>query len=58
MRVFVLMGNDYPEAAIADEAAAEARAALLNEEDKKLAAREGRGRIYWRVYGFELDTAQ
>ena len=50
MRVFVLMGNDYPGAVFADETAA-------NQACKERAAEDdvpGR-RIYWRLYPFELQ---
>lgn len=56
MQVYVVMGNDFPDAVFDSEAAAEAYCE----------ARRGSGqattwntaaRIYWRVYEFELQTA-
>ena len=50
MRVFVLMGNDFPEDVFANEIEA-------NRACKERAAKDnvpGR-RIYWRLYPFELQ---
>lgn len=51
-KVFVVMGNDFPDAAFSTEAAANAYV-----ERKKAEPRpEGsRSRIYWRAYDFVLD---
>jgi len=57
MRVYVLMGNDYPAAALTDKEEAEALAARLNEEDRAEAAKQNRGRIYWRIYDFKMNAA-
>lgn len=48
MRVYVVMGNDYPEAVFSTPSAAEAFCR------KKKAEREDR-RIYWRDYDFVVD---
>jgi hypothetical protein len=55
MRVWVLMGNDYPDSVYDTEATADAAA----EEKKRQCAAEQRvkqtrTRIYWRHYEFEL----
>lgn len=60
MKVWVLMGNDYPDAVFTDEEAGEriiaklhAKHAAKNEERKASAGPS----IYWRLYPFELDAA-
>lgn len=58
MKVYVIMGNDYPSRVYADEAKAEAFVDEKTREEKELAAKpvhqRSRGRIYWRSYEFEL----
>lgn len=46
-KVFVVMGNDYPDAVFDTEAAAEAYCAKQ---------RPHNDRIYWRVYEFEVQS--
>lgn len=48
-RVFVVMGNDFPDAVFSEEAVAEAFC--------KMRRAVPGSRIYWRVYDFELDGA-
>lgn len=49
MKVFVVMGNDFPDAVFAKEADAEAYC-----ESKRDGNATHGHRIYWRVYGFDL----
>lgn len=49
MDVWVIMGNDYPDAVVASEEAADAYCA------NKKAGRPD-GRIYWRAYKFTMET--
>lgn len=51
MQVCVVMGNDFPDAVFATEAEAERYCAL-----KRAEVREGQGRIYWRVYKFNVQS--
>lgn len=51
MKVYVVMGNDFPDCVFSTEAAAEAYC-----ESKKAERREGYRRIYWRVYEFEVRS--
>lgn len=53
MKVYVIMGNDYPEAVFRHKDEADAYVQLKKDEQvehKKL----GHGNIYWRSYEFEL----
>lgn len=52
VKVWVVMGNDYPDAVFTTEAAAKAYC----EEQKKKSLYPGTStpRIYWRTYEFEL----
>jgi hypothetical protein len=53
--VWVLMGNDYPEAVYSSEAKAEAAISEHKEKVKKLNHKYGDApRIYWRTYGFTV----
>lgn len=53
MKVFVLMGNDFPEKVFADEVEANSFCeSLMDEPANKL---EGFARrVYWRIYPFDL----
>lgn len=58
MTVYVVMGNDFPDAAFSTDEAATSycRARELAEIERN--NREGRrhyARVYWRVYKFEVD---
>lgn len=55
MKVYVVMGNDYPAAVYADEdaAATRCREEAAKNEKRKL---DGYGAIYWRYYDFDLQT--
>lgn len=66
MKVYVVMGNDYPSAVFTDERDAEAACKrLMDEQREKHEAEDARfgkkthytPRIYWRYYGFELQPA-
>ena len=48
MKVFVVMGNDYPAAVFSTNAAA---VEFCDDQNK-----HGDKRIYWRVYEFALDN--
>jgi hypothetical protein len=50
MVVYVVMGNDYPDAVFKEQSAAEAYCLAKNSENRK-----GQRRIYWRFYSFELQ---
>ena len=52
MKVYVVMGNDFPDAVYAKEADARAYCEFRKQKDTE----EGR-RIYWRVYEFEVLEA-
>jgi len=52
MKIYVVMGNDYPKAAFSSEQKAEEFIAVMKAADKKA---DRSGRIYWRSYEFELD---
>jgi hypothetical protein len=56
-KVWVIMGNDFPECAFDSEAKADAYVAEKKEEERLKAEKKERGygmRIYWRHYEFEL----
>jgi len=54
MKVYVVMGNDFPDKVFATEEAAEAYCIekKSNPENRVL----GISRIYWRVYEFEVQS--
>lgn len=52
MQVYVVMGNDFPDAVFDSEAAAEAYCEIQRMADKRAAAA---ATVYWRVYEFELQ---
>jgi len=65
MKVWVVMGNDYPESVHASEEAAELHIAKLKaiaeEEATRLHAderhqRQHASRIFWRAYEFEVQS--
>lgn len=49
MTVFVVMGNDFPEAVLSDGGEA---AKMVERKDKQ--SKRDAARIYWRTYEFEL----
>jgi hypothetical protein len=58
MMVYVVMGNDYPDAVFSTEEAAEAYCEKKRQAEKK----ENKGKwqgpgIFWRVHHFQLDAA-
>lgn len=56
--VWVIMGNDYPDAVFADEEKANAYIDKRKKEDEEKFKRQlGYGvKVYWRAYEFELQT--
>ena len=54
MKVYVVMGNDFPDAVFSDAAAAERYIAGKNQETKTIPSR----RVYWRAYAFLLDAVK
>lgn len=48
MRVYVVMGNDFPDAVFSSESEADAYCARQRTENPK-------SRVYWRSYDFVLD---
>lgn len=57
MKVFVVMGNDFPAAVYASEHAAKLlceQESAKNEQRRK----DGFGAIHWRVYPFDLQGAR
>ena len=54
MKVYVIMGNDYPDAVFRRKDEAEAYVEKKKKEDE-IQQRQGHGRIYWRVYDFDLQ---
>lgn len=50
MKVYVVMGNDYPDRVFADEKDAED----YRREQSTQADKRGFPRIHWRVYAFDL----
>lgn len=52
MKVWVVMGNDYPDSVFATEAAAETYVAEKKKE--KTEQLFGHARIHWRAYEFEV----
>jgi hypothetical protein len=57
MRVFVIMGNDFPAGVMQAREDAEKLCAEKNTADAIAADRDRRGRIYWRYYPFKLNKA-
>jgi hypothetical protein len=60
MKVFVVMGNDFPDAAFSTEEAADHYCQQKRDAEREAHERENPGgyfvgRINWRVYEFELD---
>jgi len=55
MMIYVVMGNDYPAAVYDSESKAAAYCKEKNDENKKRKV-DGRGHIYWRAYGFPLNS--
>lgn len=54
--IYVIMGNDYPEAAFSEEKRAEAFVAKMKGKLTLLDGTPARPtRIHWRYYSFELD---
>jgi hypothetical protein len=58
VRVFVVMGNDYPDSVFASEADAEAYIQQKKDEPGNRHEHGGGYRIYWRAYEFELREAK
>lgn len=60
MKVYVVMGNDFPECVFDNEASAKAFCDRATDENKKaIAASSGivsHSRIHWRYYEFELRS--
>ncbi len=60
MKVYVIMGNDYPDGVMTDKSTAEELCELRMDAQKRRKGIKGdpceRGpRIYWRTYEYELD---
>ena len=51
MKVYVIMGNDYPGAVFSTKEAAEKFVA-----ERKKKCKDGLTPIYWRSYEFEMDA--
>ena len=51
MKVYVIMGNDYPDAVFSSREVAEKFVA-----EKKKERKDGLTPIYWRLYEFEMDA--
>lgn len=56
MKVYIVMGNDYPDAVFTTEAAAATYCSDKSAETPKLPGSRV-PRIYWRWYAFELQGA-
>lgn len=54
MKVWVIMGNDFPAGVKSTEAEAEAFCRVRGEMNASR-LKNGRGMIYWRCYEFEVD---
>lgn len=52
MKVFVVMGNDFPAAVFDNEETAEAYVDFIKSEDRPIKPSR---RIHWRVYAFDLN---
>lgn len=63
MDVFVVMGNDYPDAAFSSEEVAEAYCQKQRDAERELHEKTTPGgyfvgRVNWRAYKFALDAEQ
>jgi hypothetical protein len=58
MKVYVIMGNDYPGAVFDNEAAADRFIALKKAENDKNMSQGMGGKIYWRKYEFKLNEGE
>lgn len=54
MKVYVIMGNDYPAAVYDNEQSAKDRCDCEAAKND-VRVRDGCGKIYWRVYEFEVE---
>lgn len=54
MKVYVVMGNDYPDCVFANEAAADSYITEKKKADPSFGVKYAAPRIYWRSYEFEL----
>lgn len=52
-KVYVIMGNDYPDAVFSDAGQADRHCEKMRERDRKM---DQRPRIYWRSYPFKVDA--
>lgn len=55
IQVWVIMGNDYPDAVFSNEAAARVYCEQKTKENDKDMVRGDSRKIYWRAYDFVLD---
>jgi hypothetical protein len=53
MKVYIIMGNDYPDAVFRRKDEAEAYV-IMKKKDEEERQQLGHRMIYWRVYDFEL----
>ena len=56
MKVYVLMGNDYPAAVFDNEAYGESIVSKLKEKEAAIRKQHIAPSIYWRLYDFELNA--
>ena len=56
MKVYVIMGNDFPESVFASEEVAERYVKAKMADPANRHERSNTPRIYWRSYEFELRT--
>lgn len=56
MKVWVIMGNDYPDAVFDSEEGANAFVKAKGEEDARHRDMWAQPKIYWRAYEFELRS--
>lgn len=54
MKVYVVMGNDYPDCVFSDEGAADRYVKAKTVENKRSMETGYSRRVYWRVYLFDL----
>lgn len=54
MKVYVVMGNDYPHCVFSSETVAEAYCNAKTAKEKEMSDKQIRSRIYWRHYEFEV----
>lgn len=57
MKVWVIMGNDFPNSVFSNEEDADAYVACMDAAEKKKLKGFG-PRIYWRSYEFEVEGRQ